>query len=114
MFATARAQATKRYRVSDRQLEQLRVRIAEMGEGNPWGLDANYHPLRGSAARCVAVVLDDPRYAPAVTAELAVIVDPRSRDSVDVLLDTIWELPTYWSTSSTGVTIYWPNVRLGD
>ncbi|WP_157834466.1 hypothetical protein [Mycobacteroides abscessus] len=49
-----------------------------------------------------------------MTAELAVIVDPRSRDSVDVLLDTIWELPTYWSTSSTGVTIYWPNVRLGD
>lgn len=90
------------------------MRIAEMGEGNPWGLTANYYPPSGPAARCVAVVLDDPRYAPAVAAELAAIVDPRSRDSVDVLLDTIWELPTYRSTSSTGATIYWPNVQLGD
>lgn len=111
MSSTTQVQTAAVYEVGSAQLETLRSRIAEVGEQSPWEVRSDYSGPGMGKAQCVAVVLDDPKYGPAVTAELAAVLIGSTEVCAESLLDVIWELPSYRNITSTGAVIYWPNVH---
>ncbi|CPT67019.1 hypothetical protein D2E51_17815 [Mycobacteroides abscessus] len=80
------------------------------GDGELPTIRTDYSGRAMYGRECLAVVLDDSSFTPAVTAELAYVLADTD-DDVAELVDRIWSLPTYTDNMGHRTVIYWPNIK---